>query len=99
MNLIILGVVLIILIFIFKSFRRFLYSFAIVDILLRIIAFINSQLVIAEINNILNKIPSSISDIIKTDSNGIICTILLWIYVALYLTFIFYLVKSFSRKK
>jgi len=97
MGLIILVVVLIIIIAVFRDFRSFLYAFAIVDILLRIINFICSQ--ISAVNEVLGKIPSSIASMIRAESSGTLETVLLWGYVVLYVLFLTYLIPAFFRKK
>ena len=90
-------IVLIIIVALFKDFRSFLYAFAIVDIVLRIINFVCSQ--IAEVNDILGNFPASIAGMITAESSGTLETVLLWVYVALYILFLSYLIPSFFRKK
>ncbi len=99
MSLIILLVVLVLILVVCRNFASFLYAFAISDIVLRIIAFINSQLNVASVNNILNKFPNSIEAMIAADSSGVIYTVLMWIYVALYMVFVSYLIPTFFRKR
>ncbi len=93
MGLIILVVILIVIVAIFRDFRSFLYAFAIADIILRIVDFVCSQ--ISEVNNILGKIPSSIAAMITAESSGTLETVLLWVYVSLYVLFLSYLIPSF----
>ncbi len=97
MGLIILVVILIIILAIFRNVRSFLYAFAIVDILLRIISFVCSQ--IGEVNKILGKLPNSIAAMIQAESSGTLETVLMWIYVGLYILFLSYLIPSFFGKK
>lgn len=97
MGLIILVVILIIIIAIFRDFRSFLYAFAIADIILRIINFICGQ--IAEVNKVLGKLPASIAGMIAAESSGTLETLLMWVYVGLYILFLSYLIPSFFRKK
>ncbi|MBQ4634077.1 MAG: hypothetical protein IJB71_01875 [Bacilli bacterium] len=99
MSLIILLVILIVILFVCRNFASFLYAFAISDILLRIIAFVNSQIAVASVNNVLSKLPNSIESMIANDSDGIIYTVLMWIYVGLYAIFISYLIPTFFRKR
>lgn len=99
MSLIILLVILVLILVVCRNFASFLYAFAISDIVLRIIAFINSQLNVASVNNILGKFPNSIEAMIAADSSGVIYTVLMWIYVALYMVFVSYLIPTFFRKR
>ena len=77
MSLIILLVILVLILVVCRNFASFLYAFAISDIVLRIIAFINSQLNVASVNNILGKFPNSIEAMIAADSSGVIYTVLM----------------------
>ena len=97
MGLIILVVVLIIILVIFRDFRSFLYAFAISDIILRIINFVSEQ--IPEVKKITGNLYSSIEGMILAESSGTLETVLLWIYVVLYVLFLSYLIPSFFRKK
>ena len=97
MGLIILIVILIVIAAIFRDFRNFLYAFAIVDIILRIINFVCVQ--IPEVNKILGNLPNSIASMITAESSGTLEIALMWIYVILYVLFLTYLIPSFFRKK
>lgn len=98
MSLIILVVVLILIVVLCRSFRSFIYAFAISDILLRIIAFISSQ-VTGSVHQFLEQIPDSIQSMIAAASRGVLYTVLMWIYVALYIVFVSYLIPGFFRRR
>lgn len=98
MSLIILVVVLILIVVLCRSFRSFIYAFAISDILLRIIAFISSQ-VTGSVHQFLEQIPDSIQSMIAADSRGVLYTVLMWVYVALYIVFVSYLIPGFFRRR
>ena len=98
MSLIILVVVLILIVVLCRSFRSFIYAFAISDILLRIIAFISSQ-VTGSVHQFLEQIPDSIQSMIAADSRGVLYTVLMWICVALYIVFVSYLIPGFFRRR
>ena len=98
MSLIILVVVLILIVVLCRSFRSFIYAFANSDILLRIIAFISSQ-VTGSVHQFLEQIPDSIQSMIAADSRGVLYTVLMWIYVALYIVFVSYLIPGFFRRR
>ena len=97
MGLIILLVILIIIIAIFRNVRSFLYAFAIADIILRIINFVCEQ--VYEVDEILGQLPDSVAAMITSESSGTLQTVLLWVYVGLYVLFLSYLIPSFFRKK
>lgn len=85
---------------IFKKFSNIVYYIGIVDIFLRVLAFIASNIPIKEISNfIYTYFPSSISNIIDMYSNGIFNTILMWALCVLYIFLDIYLIRIFWKKK
>ena len=93
-------ILLIVVVVFFRKFSSFVYAFAIIDIFLRILSKIESMLNIAKFSNFVNKyFSSSIESIINIHSNGIINTILIWLYIGIYMVFLFYIVRTFFKKK
>ncbi len=93
-------VVLLVVLFFFKSFGGFIYAVAIIDIFLRLLAYITSNLALGEISSIVsNNVPDSIPYIIRTHSSGIIQDILMWALVFIYIMFLYYTVRRFLKKK
>ncbi|MBE6144147.1 MAG: hypothetical protein E7169_01040 [Firmicutes bacterium] len=100
MDLVILVVLIGIVVFIFKKFSSFIYFIAIVDILLRILTFIKTQISNYEIYSFLNKyVPTSIPGILNNYSSGILNTLLIWLYVIAMIIFEYYLIRTFIKKK
>lgn len=97
-----LGVILVLLIVVIVFFRRFssfVYAFAIIDIFLRILTFIKYNTV-PELKSLIGKyFPESIQAVIGRYSSGIFYTILMWIYVIIFIIFLFYITNYFIRKK
>ena len=86
-------------IFVFRKFSSFVYAVAIIDIFLRILTFIRDNSV-PELRSLIGKyFPESIPSIIATYSDGIFYTILMWIYVAIFTVFLFYITKYFIHKR
>jgi len=99
-DLIVIVVLLLIVVFFFRRFSSFIYSFAIIDIFLRILNFIKNNVPVKDLQNILSKyFPGSIESVIYGYSSGIIEAILLWAYTILYIIFLSYTIKTFMRKK
>lgn len=99
-DLIVIVVLFLIVVFCFRKFSSFVYSFAIIDIFLRIVNFFKNNLPIKDIQNLLSKyFPGSIESVIKSYSSGIIETILMWSYTIIYIIFLSYIIKTFIRKK
>lgn len=88
------------LVLILKKFDRFIYYVSMVDILLRIIAYIASVIPIAEIATFFGKyFPTSVSNIIDMYSAGIFSTVLHWLLLANYIVFEWYLIRVFFKRK
>lgn len=97
---IILAVLVALTIIFFRKFSNVIYIICIIDIFLRILSKIESMLNIAKFSNFVNKyFSSSIESIINIHSNGIINTILIWLYIGIYMVFLFYIVRTFFKKK
>ena len=99
-DLIVIIVLLLIVVFCFRRFSSFVYAFAIIDIFLRILNFIQSHVPVPELQALINKyFPSSIESVICNYTDGIIELIILWGYVILYAIFLGYITKFFIHKK
>jgi len=84
----------------FRSFPKFIYAFAIIDIFLRLIDWIADHIGIPGFNHWVDRIfPNSIKAIIETYTTGIVETILVWIYIIFMVIFLFYTIRVFIRKK
>lgn len=88
-------------VFFFKrTFSGFVYTVAMVDIFLRILAFVKAQLFGGDFLIFLNKwFPVSVPAMINKYTDGILYTILLWIYVGIMVIFLFYTIRIFLKKK
>ena len=101
-DLIVLIVLLILVIMFFKRFSSFVFFMAIVDIFLRILAFIRDNIGLRDVSNIIAKyLPSSVFDIINkyTGQWNTINIILKWAFVVIMGIFLFYITKIFIKKK
>ncbi len=101
-DLIVLLVLLILVIMFFNRFNSFVFFIAIIDIFLRILAFIKVNIPLKDISNIIDKyLPESIFNIIDkyTTSGELFNTILKWAFVVIMIIFLYYIVKIFWKKK
>lgn len=99
-DLIIIIVLLILVIICFRRFSSFVYSFAIIDIFLKIVNFIKNHIPFGEIKSVLSRyFPGSLEHVIHNYSSGIIETVLMWAYIILYIIFLGYVIKIFIHKK
>lgn len=100
MDLIIILVLIILTIIFFRRFSNVVYIICIIDMFLRIISKIEVLLGIKKISNLVNRyLPDSLLAVINSHSSGIINTILVWLYVGIYVIFLYYVVCTFFRKK
>lgn len=100
MDLIIIILLIILTIIFFRKFSNVVYIICIVDIFLRILNRIDQLINVKEFSNLINKyFHNSILDIINNYSSGIINTILVWCLLIIYIVFLFYITKTFFKKK
>lgn len=99
MDLVILLLLIGLVIFFFRRFSSLIYLIGIVDIFLRLVTFIKVELTKGELYAIIDKyIPSNIPTLLGNYSDGLLYTILLWLYIAAMIIFEFYLIKGFFKK-
>ena len=99
-DLIILRVLLIIIVMFFQRFDSFVLFMGILEIFLRILAFIKNNIGLQDISQVIGKyLPESIFGIIDKYTNGIVQTVLNWVFVGIMAIFLFYVTKIFIKKK
>lgn len=99
-DLVVIVVLLLIVIFCFRRFSSFVYAYAIIDIFLRLLHFVETHVPVPELQSLIAKyFPDSIEAVIYAYTNGIIETILLWANAIMYAIFLGYIVRIFIHKK
>jgi len=101
-DLIVLIVLIILVLMFFQRFSSFVFLMAIIDIFLRILAFIKNNIGLKDVAYVIGKyLPESIFDIINkyTGSIPLLCTILKWAFVVIMCFFLSYIIKIFLKKK
>lgn len=84
----------------FRRLDSCVYFVASLDIFFRILTFIKDNLGVAEISSFIGKyFPESIPGIIYKYTDGILSTVLMWIYVGLFALFLFYTVRILWKKR
>lgn len=100
MDAIILVILIVLTIVFFRKFSNVVYIICIFDIFLRILSKLEQLLNIGTFSNIVNKyFPNSILGIINNNSSGIINTILVYLYLFIYVVFLTYIIRTFFKKK
>ena len=101
-DLIVLIVLMIVVLMFFKRFSSFVFMMAIIEITLRIAAFLKNNLGVKSIRNAISKyLPESMFDIINryTENGSFFNMALKWAFVVIMIFFLVYIVKIFIRKK
>ncbi len=103
-DLIVLLVLLIVVVVFSRRFSSFVFGVAIIDIFLRILAFIKHNIPMKDVANIISKyLPESVFDIIDKYVHGsnmeIINHLLKWCFVGIMCIFLFYITKIFLKRK
>lgn len=88
-------------VFFFKrTFSGFVYSVAVVDIFLRIVAYLKIHLFTGELAMFFNRyFPNSIPAIIGKYTSSTLQMVLMWIYVGIMIVFEFYIIRIFFKKR
>lgn len=99
-DLIVLIFLIVFVIFFFKDFSCFVYFIALFDILLRIFTFIKLNIPLQDIAAVIdNYIPESIPSLLSKYITGVPYTIVVWLYVLIFIVFEVYIIKTFWKKK
>lgn len=84
----------------YKRFSSYVYLFSFSDILFRILTFINKQLYLGGVEGIIDTyIPASIYLVITEYTTDIVETVLVWIYVGLFVIFLYYTFRILLKKR
>lgn len=84
----------------FRRLDSSVYFVASLDIFFRILTFIKNNLGVSEISSFIGKyFPESIPGIIYKYTDGILSTVLMWIYVGMFALFLFYTVRILWKKR
>lgn len=84
----------------FRKLDSSVYYIASLDIFFRILTFIKNNLGSKDVSSFISKyFPESIPGVIDKYTDGIVCTILMWIYVAMFAVFLFYTIKILWKKR
>lgn len=84
----------------FRKLDSSVYFIASLDIFFRILTFLKINLGVEELSTFISKyFPESIPSIIYKYTDGIVSTVLIWIYVAMFAVFLFYTVRILWKKR
>jgi len=84
----------------YKKVSSYVYLFAFTDISFRVLHYINSQVYINGVCEFINQyIPASIYSVIVKYTSDIIETILVWVYVGVFVVFLYYTLQILLKKK
>lgn len=84
----------------FRKLDNSVTFIAALDIFFRILNYIKNNINLDEVSNFIGKyFPESIPSIINKYTDGILSTILMWVYVAVFALFLFYTVRMLWKKR
>lgn len=84
----------------FRRFSKMVYAIAIIDIFFRLLSYISANIGIPGFNGWVSSIfPESIPGLLDNYMNGIVLTVFVWIYVFFMVVFLFYVTRTFIRKR
>ena len=84
----------------FRKFSKTVYAVAIIDIFLRLLTYISENLGVSGFEKWVKSIfPESIPGLLDNYMSGVVLTVFIWIYLFLMVMFLFYIVRTFIRKK
>ena len=100
MDIVVLLILIIIVLVVFKDTISIVYFLGIADVLMRLLHFVKSLVNVPEFSNLINTyIPASLVGIIANNTEGIITTIMNWVYVVVITLFLFYLIKYLFKRR
>lgn len=83
-----------------KRYQTYIFGFGMIDILFRILNIINDFIPVKEIQEFITTyIPSSVPGVINKYTNGVINTVLIWVYVIIMAIFLYFIVRIFIKRK
>lgn len=100
MDLVVFLVLLVLVLFLCKDLKSFVYFIGIVDVFLKLLHFVKVQVNVYELTVLIDKyFPSSVLGIVGKYVNGILYDVFVWLYVVCIAMFLFYLIKYFFKRK
>ena len=100
MDLAIILILIILTIIFMRKFSNIVYLICIIDIFLRLLHNLEKMLGVREFSILVNKyFHNSILDIASSYTSGIFYTIISWVIFGIYVVFLFYVIRTFFRKK
>lgn len=84
----------------FKKSSSYVYLFCLTDMTFRVLTFLNNQVKINDVNEIISKyIPTSLYDVIVNYTSDVLETLLIWTYVIIFIFFIYFTFKTLMKKR
>ena len=99
-DLIVLGVSIVFVGIYSKRFQTYIFGFGMIDILFRILNIIKDFIPVKDIKSAINTyIPQAVPDVINKYTDGVLSSVLIWIYVVVMAMFLYLIVKVFIKRK
>ncbi len=99
-DLIIIGLLLVVSCLMYKRFQFFIFTFAIIDLVLKVLYFLKSNISLGSFSTFINSyLPNGFEGLIDKYTTGGINIALSWVYIVIFIIFIFYCIKVLIKKK
>lgn len=93
-------ILILMILFWYRKFSKGVYGVAMIDIFLRIIAFISVNIGKNQLSNFLaSYFPNNLLEVIDKYADGILYDVLAWLYVGIMICFLFYTARIFIKKR
>lgn len=99
-DLVVLIVLLVFVIIYSKRFQTYIFGFGMIDIIFRILNVVRGYIPIKGVTTFIDTyIPSSIPAVIDKYTDGVLCMCITFVYVAIMIVFLYFIVKIFLKRK
>lgn len=98
-DLIIIVLLILLTVFYFKKFSKFVYLIGLLEMFFRLAGFLKANLSIKEIDKVLAYFPTSIFNFLAKYTNGILFDILAWASFFILVIFFYYVFRIFLKRK
>ncbi len=83
----------------YKDYRAFIYFVVCVDIFLRLVTYLKTNIIKDTALSFFNAIPADVPAIINSFDLGVVNEIIIFIYVVIYIIFEIFIIRNFVKKK
>ena len=84
----------------YKRFSSYVYLFCFSDICFRVLTYVNNNVSLGGVHEFIDKyIPSSIYSVVVKYTTDVVQTVLVWVYVGVFVIFLYYTLQILLKKR